>query len=727
MPRKKASDILPNGGENQYYIAATEERADDRTRVLKHGDTFAVFDRHGDIKQIGNREQGIYCDGTRLLSHLELLLNGEPPLLLSSTVRDDNALLAVDLTNPDIFEEGHVRVARGSLHLFRSIFLWEGCCYERQVLANHSLAPIDASISIHYDADFADIFEVRGSPRTARGERTYQVDEEEGELLYHGLDGVERSTRVVSDPSATALAPGELRFDISLAPQAVETIFFTWIFDVGSARARALQYDDALNAAFDSLARRRNIESAVSTSNEQFDSWLSRSSADVHMMITQTAHGPYPYAGVPWFSTPFGRDGIITALEYLWINPELARGVLRYLASTQAEAVIAAEDAEPGKILHEARRGEMAALKEIPFGRYYGGADTTPLFVILAGAYYERTGDRDTAEHLWPHVERALEWMWKYGDSDGDGFLEYNRRSKDGLVNQGWKDSHDAVFHHDGRLAEPPIAMCEIQGYACAALRAASELAQALGRAERAVELDQHAEKLRQQIDEAFWCEDIGTYALALDGKKQPCVVRASNAGHLLFCGIPGREHAARIAETLLDASSYSGWGVRTVATSEVRYNPMSYHNGSIWPHDNALIGLGLARYGIKSGAMRVLTGLFDASMVADLHRMPELFCGFARRPGEGPTAYPVACAPQSWAAAAVYLLLQSCIGLNISAPKKEVQFRYPELPRWLDRVVINNLKVGAGSLDLELYRENADVGVTIARREGEVNVVVVK
>jgi glycogen debranching enzyme len=727
MPRKRRLAMPANGGENQYYILATEERADDRTRVLKYGDTFAVFDRHGDIKQVGNREQGIYCDGTRMLSHLELLLNDELPLLLSSTVRQDNSLLSVDLTNPDIFDDQRVLVARGSLHLFRSIFLWEGCCYERLRLANHSLSPIGASVSIRYDADFADIFEVRGSPRSARGERTYSMSGAEPRIVYAGLDDVKRTTRVATEPSPQDSATGEMRFDISLDAQAAETIFITWIFDVGSSGARPLQYDDALAAAFDALTRRRSIESSVSTSNEQFDSWLNRSAADVHMMITQTAQGPYPYAGVPWFSTPFGRDGIITALEYLWINPELARGVLRYLAATQATEVIKAEDAEPGKILHEMRRSEMAALKEVPFGQYYGAADTTPLFVMLAGAYYERTGDRETADHLWPHVERALEWMWKYGDADGDGFLEYNRQSKNGLDNQGWKDSHDSVFHHDGRLAEPPIALCEIQGYACAALRAASDLAQALGHADRAAELSQHAATLRQQIEEAFWCETIGSYALALDGQKQQCAVRTSNAGHLLFCGVPGREHAVRAAETLLDGTSFSGWGVRTVATSEARFNPMSYHNGSIWPHDNALIGLGLARYGVKSGAMQILTGLFDASMLVDIHRMPELFCGFPRRPDEGPTAYPVACAPQSWAAASVFLLLQSCMGLSINAPKREVQFRYPELPSWLDRVTIQNLAVGPATLDLELYRDHDDVGVTIARRDGDVTVLVVK
>jgi len=369
----------------------------------------------------------------------------------------------------------------------------------------------------------------------------------------------------------------------------------------------------------------------------------------------------------------------------------------------------------------------MAALGEIPFGRYYGSVDATPLFCVLAGAYYDRTGDKGFIKIIWPSIELALKWMDTYGDADGDGFVEYFRRSSSGLVHQGWKDSPDSVFHSDGTLAESPIALCEVQGYVYAARCAAAKLAAALGLTELAEELKHRAQGLKEKFERSFWCEDLSTYVLALDGKKRPCYVRTSNAGHCLFTGIAGPERAKRVAETLLSQELFSGWGIRTLASSEVRYNPMSYHNGSIWPHDNALIAYGLARYGFKELALNVFTGLFDASLFLDLHRIPELFCGFTRRPGEGPTLYPVACTPQSWAAASVFLLLQSCLGLSIKGSQSELCFCYPLLPEFLQRVEIKNLRVGGGSVDLLLQRYAQDVGINVTRKEGNLRIVVVR
>ncbi len=418
-----------------------------------------------------------------------------------------------------------------------------------------------------------------------------------------------------------------------------------------------------MRAARHALNESSKRAASVESSNSVYNEIARRSVSDLYMLVTDTPEGPYPYAGIPWFSTPFGRDGLITALMTLWLDPAIAKGVLGFLAATQATAVEPERDAEPGKILHEMRHGEMANLREVPFGRYYGSIDATPLFVLLLGEYYRRTGDLATVRSLWPNAEAALAWIDRYGDRDGDGFVEYYRQTKEGLANQGWKDSFDAIFHRDGRLAEGPIALCEVQGYVYGAKHHAAVLAEALGYAERAAVLAGEAEALRRLFEARFWCEELSTYALALDGAKEPCRVVASNAGQLLFTGIISAERAQRVARTLLSPAAFGGWGIRTIGSSEARYNPMSYHNGSVWPHDNGLIAMGLARYGLQGAAAQVFGALFDAASYMDLRRLPELYCGFARVERNAPTQYPVACSPQAWASATPLALLQASPG----------------------------------------------------------------
>jgi glycogen debranching enzyme len=714
--------------DDPYYILASSPLADDRNRVLKHDETFAVFDHYGDIKPIGLGEEGIYHEGTRYLSCLILQLGKDRPLLLSSTVKEDNDLLAVDLTNPDIRSGDQIVIPRGTLHIFRAKLLWQGTCYERLRIRNYGSAAIEAGFVLHFEADFADIFEVRGTRRRERG-RYLEATVADGTvvLAYEGLDAAVRRTRLEFCPRPTAIADSEVRFDVALPPQAETTISLTISCEPEAKAPPRLPYENAVVAAGAVLRARKNQACTISTSNDQFNVWLRRASADLHMMITETPDGPYPYAGVPWYSTVFGRDGIITALEYLWIDPEIARGVLCYLAVNQAKDVIPEQDAEPGKILHETRKGEMAKLGEIPFGRYYGSVDATPLFIMLAGAYYERTGDRALIETLWPSIELALKWLNIYGDADGDGFVEYLKHSPQGLVQQGWKDSHDSVFHADGRLAQGPIALCEVQGYVYAARLSAAALVSALGNLPEAEILWRQAQTLQSRFEETFWCEDLSTYALALDGDKKPCRVRTSNAGHCLFSGIASPERARRVAQALLEEDSFSGWGIRTVAASEARYNPMAYHNGSVWPHDNALIAQGLARYGLQDFAAQVLRSLFDASQFVDLHRLPELFCGFIRRFGQGPTLYPVACSPQAWAAASVFLLLQACLGLNIQAPQGQIRLEHTLLPEFLQEIQVNNLRVGNASVDLLFRRHGSDVAISVPRKEGNVDVIILK
>jgi len=716
---------------NAFYIRSSSSRIDVRTLVLKQGGTFGVFDRFGDIDTFGTGELGMYYQDTRFLSRLTLKLGKDRPLLLSSTVREDNAVLAVDSTNPDVFRNGETVVPRGTVHIFRSKILWKRTCQERLRIHNYGRAAMDFSFSIEFDADFADIFELRGTMRERRGRRLEtKIAQDEVVLAYEGLDARLRRTRIVFEPPPTRLSESAANYQIRLEPG--EDASYRWVIaceaDADSRGPIKPCYQKVVQEAASATESEHARQPLVFTSNEQFNDWLNRSLADLEMMRTETPYGPYPYAGVPWFSTEFGRDGIITALQCMWFDPSLARGVLAYLAATQAETENLEQDAQPGKILHETRAGEMAVLGETPFKRYYGTIDATPLFIMLAGAYYRRTGDRAFVESIWPNVERALSWIDRYGDIDRDGFVEYTRKSKLGLINQGWKDSHDAVFHADGTSAEGPIALCEVQGYVYAAKLAAAELAKLFGNDARARDLSKQAKTLLRRFEESFWCDELSTYALALDGRKKPCRVRTSNAGHCLFAGIASAEHARRVAATLTHETSFSGWGIRTVATSEARYNPMSYHNGSVWPHDNSLIAAGFARYDLKESAAIVLAGLLDASLFFDLHRLPELFCGFPRRPGEAPTLYPVACAPQSWASAAVFLLLQACLGLTVSASERRLTFSKPILPRFLQQVTIRGLKVGDGRADLLLTRhDEGDVGVNVLRREGALDVVVLK
>jgi glycogen debranching enzyme len=615
-------------------------------------------------------------------------------------------------------------------------------------IKNHGLESLETALTLHFAADFADIFEVRGMKRQGRGaELAPEVGGDRVVLGYRGLDGVVRRTMLVFEPSLSRLTSSTARLELALRPQQEATLFVNVACEKESRLANdgrreatnssheiapkirrvSLKYEDARTEAQSQLERYSAWSCHVRTSNGQINAWINRALSDLHMLTTELPTGPYPYAGVPWFNTPFGRDGIITALECLWLRPGLARGVLAYLAATQATDFIPEQDAEPGKILHETRNGEMATLKEMPFGRYYGSVDATPWFVLLASAYYERTGDRAFIERLWPHVEAALQWIDRFGDRDGDGFVEYHRQAVDGLLHQGWKDSDDAVFHADGAPAQGPIALCEVQGYVFAARRGAAVLAAVLGHRARAAQLTRQAESLREQFEKAYWCEELSTYGLALDGDKRLCRVRASNAGQCLFTGIASPEGAQRAAQTLLARESFSGWGIRTVASTEARYNPMSYHNGSVWPHDNALIAWGLARHGMAAKALQIWSGLFEAGMYFDLHRMPELFCGFDQEPGEGPVLYPVACAPQAWSAASVFLLLQACLGLEINGFEARIVFSRPCLPATLGELRIHNLEVAGVSVDLLLVRHEHDVGVTVLRRDGNVQIMVVK
>jgi glycogen debranching enzyme len=709
----------------QWYILATSSRADERRRVLKDNDVFAVFDRFGDIQPIGSEEEGLYRGDTCFLSQQELRIDGVRPMFLNSTVRDDNGLLTIELMNPDLQPEGENPILKGTLHIFRAKLFWNDVCYEHIRVSNFGLEPVDITLSLEFGASYSDIFEVRGFSRSKRGTSLPpQTTDRELLLGYRGLDGKVRKTRIGFDPPPQQLSSSRADYRLRLEPKEDTHLYLGITCEIGEQEPPRTDYFSAFTANNDSMAQHLKEHCKITTSNDRFNQWLDRSSADLVMLTTMLPDGAYPYAGLPWYSTTFGRDGILTAHECLWLAPEVAKGVLAFLAATQATEFDPARDAEPGKILHEARNGELAELKEIPFGRYYGTIDATPLFIGLAGAYHARTGDLDFIRSIWGNIRNALEWIDRYGDRDRDGFVEYERYTDAGLAQQGWKDSHDSVFHRDGPLADPPIALCEVQAYVYDARIQAARLAGLLGDDALKQQQESAAQALKKHFNEAFWCDEIDMYALALDGRKQQCRVPSSNAGHALWTGIATPEKAARISEQLVGDKFFCGWGIRTIPSGEARYNPMAYHNGSVWPHDNALIAHGMARYGLTQDAMKVFMGLWDTVQYMDQYRMPELLCGFSKRPDEGPTLYPVACSPQAWAAASVFYLLQSCLGLSFDCAKPEIRFRHPQLPPFLESAKIRDLQIGDAAVDLELQRYPNSVGINIERRSGRVEVV---
>jgi len=711
--------------ESPFYIPMTGPAARPR-RSLKHDDTFIVLDSHGDIGASAGGPDGLFNADTRYLARLELVLDDVQPLLLGSNLRDDNSALTVDLSNPDIFRNGRIVLQKDVLHIVRTIFLWRGTAYQRIGLQNHGEQSASFDVTLLFDNDFADLFEVRGEKRPRRGIGSSRlVGPSDVVFEYSGLDGKSRATALHFDPRPTRLTVNAATYHLELAPQQVRPLFVAASCDK-PATFKPAPFFRGLLAHRREMRRLTMGAASIESSNNIFNEVLCQAMADLNMLMTDTPQGRYPYAGIPWYSTTFGRDGIITALQMLWIDPRVARGVLKRLAFYQAKTVDPLADAEPGKILHEMRGGEMASLREVPFAQYYGSVDATPLFVLLAGLYVERTGDEETLAELWPSIEAALGWINGAGDPDRDGFVEYRRASEQGLANQGWKDSYDAIFHADGRLAEGYIALAEVQGYVFAGKRLAARCAARLGKRDRARKLEAEAKLLAERFERAFWCDDLGTYALALDGAKEPCKVRTSNAGQLLFSGMVREDRARLVGADLMRSHFFTGWGIRTVARGEARYNPMSYHNGSIWPHDNALIALGLARYGLKHSVERVFQGLFDAATYMDLRRLPELFCGFRRENRRGPTLYPVACAPQAWASATPFTLLEASLGLEFDAQRGEIRLRNPRLPAFLNEVVLRDLRLGPSSVDLRVRRHGDEVSLEVLRTRGRIQVSIV-
>jgi glycogen debranching enzyme len=649
--------------------------------------------------------------------------------MLLSTSADRAFTSHIDLTNQDLVdEEGAVTAVQGTVNIRRTRVI-DGRLYERIRVKNYNATAVELTLRLTFGTDFADVFEVRGLRRASRGKFAQpKADGRSVAFAYAGQDGVFRETRILFEPEPTEVeVRGELvvaSWRLRLEPTHTEMIALTVEPRADTPAAQPKPFDVAMHELRRSYEAWERSCTRVWTDNQLYNSLLARGLRDLRALLTPTRYGNLVAAGIPWFVAPFGRDSLLTCHQTLLLNPDLTRATLEVLAAFQADEVDEWRDAQPGKILHELRQGELAGAGEIPHTPYYGSIDSTPLWLLLLGTYYRWTGDLEFCRRLLPNVERALQWVERYGDLDGDGLLEYQRSSPRGLVNQGWKDSHDSVVHVDGKLAEGPIALAEVQAYVYLARLRVADVYEALGQAARAAELRAQAAALRAAFNERFWVESEQFLAMALDGEKRPVASVSSNPAHGLYCGIVDQDKAAPLARRLLAPDMFSGWGVRTLSKSAVAYNPMSYHNGSIWPHDNAIIGAGLKRYGFAKATNRLATAMFEMAVTVDDMRLPELFCGFTRRSPNRPVAYPVACSPQAWAAGAPFLLLQAMLGISADAPANVVNVNKPQLPGWLNTVELHDLRVGRSTISIVFQRHGETTGFSLLDKHGDVRVL---
>ena len=670
--------------------------------ALKYDEEFLVADELGDVTGEGD---GLFYNDTRLLSRFNLTVGGKSPSLLSSGLSEDNVYFRANVTNRPLPElGGQQRTREGVIHIERTRLLWDSRLYEQLTLTNYGDQEVHAPLRFGFAADFADIFEVRGHARQSRGRLLPpRIDAASVTFMYEGRDGVLRSCVIAFSHPPDRLLQEAAELTLMLHSRARLQLYL----EIGTAAAPSPgpgRYRRAAANAHRGMRRKRRRGAYLDCPRGAFRTWVEKARADLALLTTELPSGPYPFAGIPWFSTPFGRDGIVTALQMLWLDPSLARGVLQFLSENQAQETSAFDDAAPGKIMHETRHGELAGTGEVPFRRYYGGVDTTPLYIMLAGAYARRTGDLAFVEQLWPTLENAMAWIDGIADSNGDGFVDYARASSIGLVNQGWKDSSDSIFHADGTMAKPPIALVEVQGYVYAARQAMAWLAERRGERPRAQEWRLAAKRIRAAVEKRFWLPDLGFYAIAIDGTGEPCRVRASNPGHLLYTGLPSSQRATRVIEHLLSTAFNNGWGLRTLANDQPRFNPMSYHNGSVWPHDTAVCAAGMATYGYRQCSAQLMSGLFGAAVQFDM-RLPELYCGFVRKIGEPPVGYPVACLPQAWSSGAAFMMLQACLGITIDGLSGVVHIDRPELPHEIDHLAVRHIAVGNARIDLAFQR----------------------
>ncbi len=702
-------------------IDCSQETAAEHPLVLKHDRLFLLTDPHGDIAPAGVCSLGLFHDDTRILSHYALAVKAGPAALLSAQI--PSAFEAqIDLAVNDLAFGGNRWDPRNVVHIRRQ-FVVSDRLTERVTLTSYHRTPLDYWIEITFGADFADIFEVRGWRRAGRGQYyAPEVDRDRLAFGYRGRDGLLVRSVVRFREPPDRLSATTAGWEVTLAGEQRVELEWDVSPELGDdAPALPVRGFDDSRAALGRVYRSwQERTSTWVTDNAEFDHLIRRASDDLRALYTEIDGDTVVSAGIPWYSTVFGRDSIITSLQALPLTPRIAVDTLRYLARRQGARNDPYTEEQPGKILHELRRGEMARSGEIPHVPYYGSIDATPLWLILLHETWRWTGDEELVRGLLPHADRALEWIDSYGDRDGDGFLEYARASEKGLANQGWKDSGDGVPFPDGSLPEPPIALIEVQGYVYDAKLRMAELYESAGQDERATELRRQARELRERIRAAFWLEEMGTFALALDGAKRRIATATTNAGHLLWSRVPTADEAARMTARFLEPDFFSGWGIRTLSAVHPVFNPMSYHNGSVWPHDNAILVLGMALHGHSRSALPVVKALYEAGIEADFQRLPELYCGMTRRSGSRPVGYPVSCSPQAWASGTMPMLMQALLGLYPEAPARILHVRDPVLPDFLNELKVSGLTIGGSQVALQFRRHGSRTLCNLLCIEGE-------
>jgi glycogen debranching enzyme len=716
------------------------------TLTVKDDDLFLVTDTIGNISgcslQDGNPSMGLFCADTRFLSRLELQINGRSPVLLSSTA-DKGFGLSVLCTNPRI--DNHLNA--DTIGIRRELVL-NGALFEEIEVANYSTTSITFELSLSFDADFVDLFEVRGHRRKQRGKLLRLAEpthlEETGDglvppatqlnreelliLAYQGLDGAVMESRIQFQHQQ---------------PDYFQGYTAIWKLELASHETKKLGYrlhkltnnqpSSGVNAAT-TLAQAKASElmeeqnwvqqiTRISSDKSLFNRVIERAEEDIYLLRQSFGKYKTVSAGVPWFSTLFGRDSIITASQTLMLNPQIAKETLILLAAYQGKKEDEWREEEPGKILHELRMGELARCQEIPHTPYYGTVDATPLWLMLYADYYAWTHDQETLEQLWRNAILAMGWIDR--NLQETGYLSYYRKSKGGLINQGWKDSGDCIVNRKGELAKGSISLCEVQAYVYAAKIKLAEIARMKKRLDLADRWQEEAKNLRVRFNKDFWIEDQDFCALGLDGEGKQVDSITSNPGHCLQLGIFTPEKAYSVAERLRAPDMFNGWGIRTLSSLSPAYNPMGYHIGSVWPHDNSLIAMGLRSLGLIDQALELFQGLFNMTFQQSYQRPPELFCGYELNGDNAPVQYPVACTPQAWATGSIFQLLQMMVNLVPDAQNNCLRIVDPALPESINRLSLHNLRVGRTILDLEFERVGSTTSCRVANKRGNLRVVI--